>query len=441
MHFDPSAEPFWDATELDRELRRVFDVCHGCRRCLPLCPSFPALFDFIDEHDGEAQQLSSAQINRVVDLCYQCKLCYNHCPYTPPHHWDVDFPRLMLRARAVQGRQNGIRLQDRMLGDVDRMGKLGTTFAPLANWALNNRTHRSLMEKVLGIEKTRKLPSFSRQRFSQWFHQRPAARPTPAPQAREGKVVLFSTCSVEYNNPEIGKAAVAVLEKNGQEVQLPEQRCCGMPFLDGGDMKSAVESVQYNLARLVPWLEKGYSVVAPGPTCSYMLKREYPLLSKSPAAEKLSSQTFDLCEYLMLLHKQGKLARDFVGPVPRQVAYHLPCHLKAQNIGYKSRDLLRLLPGAQVELVDRCSGMDGTWGVKSQFYSLSSKIADRLVEEARRTQPEVIVSDCSLAALQIEDRSGLRPLHPVEVLCRAYGLETPPQGKSSDATDSSARSE
>lgn len=423
MTFDPSSALFWDAADTESELRRVFDICHNCRRCLPLCPSFPALFDFLDAKDGEAQQLTQAEMGRVVELCYECKLCYNHCPYTPPHAWDVDFPRLILRAKAVQARRQGVSLRDRLLGDVDRMGRWGTAFASLANWTLKNQTHRKLLQQIMGIEKSRKLPPFSSQRFSGWFHQqRRQTHLAPTPESAL-KVAFFATCSVEYHQPGIGKAAMAVLEKNEVHVELPEQRCCGMPFLDGGDVKHAVENARYNVAQLLPLVEKGFTVVTPGPTCSYMLKKEYPLLLKSQEAEKVAAGTQDLCEYLMNLHKQGKLKRDFSGPAPRRVAYHLPCHLKAQNIGFRSRDLLRLIPHIQVELIDQCSGMDGTWGMKSQFYSLSSKIADRLVRQVQDAEAEAVATDCPLAALQMEDRSGLRPLHPVEILCRAYGMQ------------------
>ncbi|OFW26624.1 MAG: hypothetical protein A3H27_03045 [Acidobacteria bacterium RIFCSPLOWO2_02_FULL_59_13] len=428
MNFDPSNTQFWDAADTEREMRRVFDVCQGCRRCLPLCPSFPTLFDFLDqdEKDGDAQKLERAEIDRVVELCYECKLCYNHCPYTPPHEWDVDFPRLVLRAKAVQARQQGVSLQDRLLGNADFVGRWGTRFASLANWTMENRTHRKLLQQITGIEQSRKLPHFSRRRFSDWFRRRQrqqvasiseSAPPSP-------RVAFFATCSVEYNRPQTGQAAIAVLEKNGVLVELPEQRCCGMPYLDGGDIEHTVENARYNVARLAPLVEKGCTVVTPGPTCSYMLKQEYPLLLKDTAAEKVAAHTQDLCEYLIHLHKQGKLSLDFSGPVPRWIAYHLPCHLKAQNIGFRSRDLLRLIPNTQVELIDQCSGMDGTWGMKSRFYQLSSKIADRLVGKVQDGEPEAVATDCPLAALQMEDRSGLRPEHPVEILCRAYGLES-----------------
>jgi glycerol-3-phosphate dehydrogenase subunit C len=254
MSLDAESKVFWDPSDVAGELKRVFDICNGCRRCYNLCPSFNDLFERVDrdEIDGDAQKLSSTDLKSVTDLCYQCKLCFNHCPYTPPHRWQIDFPRLMLRSRAVQTRREGQSLQDRFLGQVDVIGRLGNLFAPLMNWLHRNPLQRWLMEKTVGIHRSRILPTYASETFRQWFDKRVSKRSSGAGK----KVILFYTCSVNFNEPQVGKACVRVLERNGVEVQCPEQRCCGMPFLDGGDIEAAKSNAKANLDSLYPWVAK-----------------------------------------------------------------------------------------------------------------------------------------------------------------------------------------
>jgi len=420
MAFDLNSTSFWEEAQVDAELKRVFDICDGCRRCYNLCPSFNDLFVRLDAEavDGEAEKLDAAGLRSVTDLCYQCKLCFNHCPYTPPHRWDVDFPRLMLRSKAVQVKRDGISLQDRILGQVDWMGRIGTFLAPVANWALRNRLNRWIMEKLFGIHRDRILPMYASQTFRSWFDRR--KRESGAKNAKG--VALFYTCSVNFNEPETGKACVKVLEKNGIDVVCPEQRCCGMPFLDGGDIEAARKNARANVDSLHALVKQGYNVLVPGPTCSYMLKQEYPHLLNDEAAREVAARTYDICEYLMMLHSQGKLDTRFaesVGPI----AYQIPCHLRAQNIGYKSRDLLQLIPNTQVHLIEKCAAIDGTWGLKRQYYDLSLKVAEPLINDIRDSRAELNVSDCSLAGLQMEQGLGRRTLHPIRVVARAYGLD------------------
>lgn len=419
MAFDLDSKSFWDESQVEGELKRVFDICNGCRRCYNLCPSFNDLFSRLDRDsvDGEAEKLGPSDLRSVTDLCYQCKLCFNNCPYTPPHRWDVDFPRLMLRSKAVQVKREGSSLQDRFLGQTDLIGRLGTLLAPLANWANRNRLNRWILEKVLGIHRDRILPTYASETFLRWFDSRPQKNIPGG----DKKVALFYTCSVNYNEPEIGQACVRVLEKNGIRVVCPEQRCCGMPFLDGGDIKATKKSAKANVESLNSLIQQGYDVVVPGPTCSYMLKREYPFLLKDDAAEKVAAKTFDICEYLMVLHGEGRLDTRFVKEGGR-VAYQIPCHLRAQNIGYKSRDLLRLIPGTTVHLIEKCSAIDGTWGLKRQYYDLSLQVAEPLLREIRESRPDVTASDCPLAALQVKQGLGQKPLHPIQLVERAYGL-------------------
>ncbi len=426
---DIRSPEFWDLGAVDKELRRVYDICGGCRRCLPLCPSFKVLFDRMDVEavDGDVDKLPAGDVKEVVDLCYQCKLCFNHCPYTPPHRWEVDFPRLMLRARAAQARKTGVSLQDRMLGNADLVGKLGSLAAPLSNWMNELGVHRAFMQAVVGIHKRRNLPKFSRPTFSSWFRGRtrspnaPMTAPTGGARPSARKVALFATCSVEYYETSTGRAAVNVLERNRVDVSLPEQRCCGMPYLDGGAVDEAKVLIRENVASLAAAVREGREIVVPGPTCSYMLKQEYPWLDGSADAKLVAASTRDIFEYLAKLHAAGELDTSFTKPVGA-VTYHVPCHLRAQNIGHRSADVLRAIPGASVDVVEKCSAVDGTWGFKKEYYELSMKLAKPLFEAVTTGGP-VAATDCPLAALQIEQGTGRKPKHPVEVLAAAYGFE------------------
>ncbi|HET7874585.1 MAG TPA: anaerobic glycerol-3-phosphate dehydrogenase subunit C [Methylomirabilota bacterium] len=420
MTLDIRQPEFWQTDRVDAELRRVYDICSGCRRCLPLCPSFKVLFDRIDapEVDGDVETLPPADLKEVVDLCYQCKLCYNHCPYTPPPRWAVDFPRLMLRARAAHARRRGVTLQDRVLGNTDLVGRLGSLAAPVANWMSTVWVHRKFLEATVGIHADRRLPAFHAETFSRWFDGR--RRPAPARPAGR-RVALFATCSVEYNDPATGKAAVAVLERNGVDVSLPAQRCCGMPYLDGGAVREAKRLIARNVESLAAAVHEGRDIVVPGPTCSYMLKQEYPWLDGSDDANLVASRTRDLFEYLADLHTQGQLDTRFPN-APGKIAYQLPCHLKAQNMGTKSADVLRLT-GAQVEVVERCSAVDGTWGLKREYFELSMKLAEPLFKGIEAAGPDHVATDCPLAALQISQGTGRAARHPIHILAQAYGLE------------------
>lgn len=418
MNFNPQTNDFWDASSLQKELDRVLTICNGCRLCYNLCPSFEVLFEKIDELDIEGYEVPLEVKNQVVDLCYECKLCFPKCPYTMPHHYELDFPRLMLRARAIRAREKGVSLQDKFLGKTDFIGAVGSTFPGVMNWANENQLTRSLMQATIGIHKHRNLPKYHGQTFVEWFrkHRRPKDR-----DYTNGKVALFYTCTVNYNNPEIGIAAVEVLERNRIDLIVPEQRCCGMPALDGGDINAAQEMIDYNTLSFQSFIDAGYSVVVPGPTCSYMMKQEYPYLGRIEGTKKLSANTLDICEFLMKLHKEQKLDRAFPSPQGK-IVYHLACHLKAQNIGFKSKELMSLIPGTEVEMVQKCSAVDGTWGMKKEYYELSLKVAQPLFERIEKAQPATVVSDCALAGLQIVQGTGRSFIHPIQVIHAAYGL-------------------
>lgn len=416
MSLDPRSPSFWDEADLHRESLRVHQVCADCRLCFKFCGSFPSLFRAVDAHDGDVQKLTAADLDAVVDLCFQCKLCYVNCPYTPPHDFAIDFPRLMLRTKLVQKKRDGLTTQDRILSDPIAVGRLGGAGVPFSNWSNRLPAFRRVLEMVTGIDRRRELPQFHRTSFASWFRRRPRRA------GANGRVVFFATCSVNHNWPRVGRAIAAVFRHNDVEVQQIDERCCGMPALESGDLAACQKNLEHNVQALLPWVEKGYTVVMPQPTCGYMFKQEYPWLGASEAARKVAAATQDVCEYLMGLSAAGLLKTDF-RTMRQEIAYHFPCHLKAQNVGYKSRDLLSLIPGTTVQLIDRCSGMDGTFGMKRETYDESLKVGKKLFDELSDHPESRVVSDCTLAGLQLRQGTGRLATHPVEVICEAYGLD------------------
>jgi glycerol-3-phosphate dehydrogenase subunit C len=422
--FDPAAHGFFDGVEVEKELRRVADICHTCRRCYNLCPSFDVLFRALDrpEVDGEVDRLPAADLTEFSDLCYECKLCIPHCPYYPPHRWEVDIPRLVLRDRAARVRNEGKPgLRERILASVDAVGKVATAAAPLVNSLNESRFARILMEKTLGVHRDRLLPTWSGETFLQWWERRGGATKPSERAPRADRVALFVTCSVNTCNTEIGRAAVAVLEKSGCEVVVPDQRCCGMPHLESGDLDATRECRRFNMTALLPLVRAGYTIVVPGPTCSLTLRKEYPVLGGEEEAREIAAATFDLCEYLMRRHAEGRLSTDFQRS-PGKVLYQVPCHLKVQDIGFKSRDLLQLIPGSEVVTVEKCTGHDGTWSMKTEYFPLSMKIGKPVFDEVQRERPDRVATDCPLAGIQIRQGTGKTPKHPIQIVAEAYGL-------------------
>lgn len=415
LTYNPNDPRYWDKAGLDAEIERIFEICHGCRLCFNLCPSFPELFNAVDRHGGSVRALSAAETERVIDTCYQCKLCYVKCPYTPDdgHSFQLDFPRLMLRANAVRRKQTGIPLRSKVLSRPELVGRVGGMTPGIANWANKQPMLRVALEAVLGLHRDKILPEFHSETFDEWFRKRGPARGDPS------KAILFATCFVNHNNPGIGKDAVEVFEKNGIALSCPKQNCCGMPALEAGDVDLAKSLARSNVESLLPHVREGKKVLAINPTCSYMMRKEYGELVGTPEAQEVAAATMDLCEYLFQLKTEGAFCRDFRS-TPGQVAYHLPCHLKAQNIGFRSRDMMRLIPGAAVKLVEQCCGHDGTWAMKKEFFPLSLLAGKKAFEEMKQARAETLATDCPMAALQFEQAIGERPIHPIQVLARAY---------------------
>ena len=423
--FDPNDARYWDPRDLESELRRVLHICHGCRMCVGYCPSFPELFRRVDGYvqlnRGEVEALDAEDLKVVNDLCYQCKLCYIKCPYTPEdgHPFMLDFPRLMLRQKAQRAARDGITVQDRVLGEPQQLGRMAAgPQAPMANLISRSRLLRKVQERATGISAEFNVPPFATQPLRGYM-----ARHQPSAKAgMAGEVVLFSTCTTDYNMPSTGIAAVQVLEHNGFRVHFPvEQTCCGMPNLDGGDVRAAIDKATANVAALHPFAARGVPIVVPGPTCSYVLKKEYPELLRGPEAELVSKNTFDLMEWLYKRMREGQLSKEFSTPLGR-IGYHAACHLRAQKIGTPGRMLLSKVPGTEVVVVDECSAVDGTWGMKEQYYELGRQYCQKLVTGLDEGHYDALATDCPLSGQRIAKELSTDAFHPIELLNRAYGL-------------------
>ena len=421
--YDPTDSRFYDEKDLRAEAERVFSLCADCRLCVKFCGSFPKLFDAVDDYctegkyaEVDTKKLKPQDIDTVVDLCFQCKLCYIKCPYTPgDHEWAIDFPRLIARAKAQQVKKRGVPLVDRLLGNPDLVGKVGTATAGLANWANENPINRRVLHGTLGIHKDKKLPPFASKSFAAHFQtHRHTIRGEPV-----AKIAFFSTCYVNYNQPEIGLATLAVMEHNNVDVTFAYEQCCGMPRWHNGDMDGALKAAEKTVSGLIGHVAQGRTVIATNPTCSQMIRVEYPRLLGSDEAKTVATQIMDPMEFLARLAAQGKLKKDFKTGAG-EISYHVPCHLRAQNIGYKTRDVLAMLPETTVRVVEECSGHDGTWALKKQHFEQSLKRGSRAFNAMAEGNPRVTCSDCPLAAIQIEQGNGRRPLNPMQILARSY---------------------
>ena len=420
---------FYSTAKLDQELHRVFDICHGCRRCVSLCTAFPTLFDLVDEgKTGELDGVDTKDYAKVVDQCYLCDLCYmTKCPYVPPHEWNVDFPHLMLRAKAVKFRAGQVRLRDKLLSSTDAVGKLAAipVVAPAVNALNANGAARSAMEKMLGVHHERKLPPYAPAKFRS--HAAPArAHAVRSGERTPGKVAVYATCYVNYNEPGIGDDLLAILDHNEiPYVLLEKEACCGMPKLELGDLDAVGRLKDVNIPRLARLARDGYAILTAIPSCTLMFKSELPLLFPDDADVKAVAEAmFDPFEYFVLRNRDGLLKKDFKQALGR-VSYHIPCHGRVQNVGQKTRELLELLPGTQVNTVERCSGHDGTWGVKTEYFANAMKIGRPVFRAMAGTDPDYISSDCPIAGRHIEQGMGetrARREHPLGLLRIAYGL-------------------
>ena len=424
------SDEFYDEAALDQELERVFDICHGCRRCFNLCYSFPTLFDAIDESESmELDTVSKKVYWDVVDHCYLCDMCYmSKCPYVPPHECNIDFPHLMLRAKTVRFKKEGASTRDKILSATDTVGKLAGIPAVVQAVNATNRSKigRKLLEKTLRVHRDAPIPTYhsntARKRLKDRRHADGVG--AEATENTKGKVVLFATCYGNRNLPSVDEDLVAIFEHNNIPIALIEkEKCCGMPKLELGDLESVRKAKESNIPQLVEWVNKGWDLVTTIPSCTLMYKQELPLMFPDDEdVIKVRDAMYDPFEYLMLRHKDGKLNTGFKNSLGN-VAYQVPCHLRVQNIGLKTRDLLLMVPDTEVETIERCSGHDGTYAVKKEFHDISKKIARPVMSKVNKGDAQHFISDCPMAAEQIAqglDRHEAES--PLGLLRKAYGI-------------------
>ena len=421
---------FYNEDQLNHELERIFDICHGCRRCVSLCTAFPTLFDLVDESSTmEVDGVAKADYWKVVDECYLCDLCYmTKCPYVPPHPWNLDFPHTMLRAKAIKYKKGGTSFRDKLLSSTDAMGKLASipVVVQAVNASLKSKPVRKMVDGVLKIHPDRKLPEYDSAKF------RSTAKPRSDFAVKDGektpgKVAIYSTCYVNYNEPGIGHDLLKLLAHNEiPHVLVEKEACCGMPKLELGDLDAVERLKETNIPHLAKLAREGYAIVTPVPSCTLMYKQELPLMFPDDAdVQAVKEAMWDPFEYLMARNADGLLKTDFKSPLGK-VSYHVPCHQRVQNIGNKTRDALQLA-GATVNMVERCSGHDGTWGVKTEYFDKSMKIGKPVFRQMAEPQPDYVSSDCAIAARHILQGMGeaatAQKQHPITLLRIAYGLE------------------
>ena len=421
---------FADQDKLFDELERVFDICHGCRRCVSLCDSFPTLFDLVDESETfEVDGVAKEDYWKVVDECFLCDLCYQvKCPYVPPHEWNVDFPHLMLRAKALQFDKGERKLSHKLISNTGMNGKIASL--PVINQAVNGAANspalRKVAAKLLDVHPEAHLPTYQRPTFRKQFkdHSSKDVAAVDAGPTR-GRAALFATCYCNYNEPGIAADLTAVFEHNNIPVRLTDKEsCCGMPKLEQGDLKTVEKYKNRNIPQLVSLIDDGWDIVATVPSCVLMFKQELPLMFPDDAdVLKVKAHMFDPFEYLLHRHKAGLLNTDFVVRLGK-IAWHVPCHQRVQNIGPKTREVLELVPGSEITTIERCSGHDGTYGVRNSSYQKSQKLARPVITRAEKAEADYLVSDCPMAATQIAD--GLQLKHgetnPLSLLKKAYGI-------------------
>ena len=424
---------FYDSEALFKEMERVFDICHGCRRCVNLCQSFPTLFDLVDESKTmEVDGVAKDDYWKVVDHCYLCDVCYmTKCPYVPPHPWNLDFPHLMLRAKAVKYKQHGARFRDRLLTSTDAVGKLATipVVVQTVNWANRTPATRTMMDKVLGVAAQTRLPPYDPKPFRK-SAATSVAWPARDGQRTPGKVAVFSTCYINYNEPGIGHDLLAILAHNEIPYRLVEKEaCCGMPKLELGDFEAVDRLKNINIPALAALAREGWAIVTSVPSCTLMFKQELPLMYPDDADVKAVREAmFDPFEYLVLRDKDGLLKKDFKRPLGK-VSYHIPCHSRVQNVGQKTREVLEWVPETTVNTVERCAGHDGTYGVKSEFIDASMKIGKPVFRQMAQDEPQFVSSDCPIAGRRIQQGIGesgaAEPAraHPLTLIRMAYGIE------------------
>lgn len=426
---DWHSEDFYNEDSLLKELERVFDICHGCRRCVSLCNSFPTLFDLVDESETmEVDGVAKKDYWSVVDHCYLCDLCYlTKCPYVPPHEWNVDYPHLMLRAKAIKFKKEGAKTRDKILSATDTVGKLAgiPVVKGIVNAANKNAVMRKTLESTLGVHHDAVVPEYHSNTARKQLKNHSSSHEAKSVGRTAGKVAVFATCYGNYNQPALATDLVDVFEHNQIPVTLVDkEQCCGMPKLELGDLQSVEDAKNVNIPALAKMIDEGWDIVAPIPSCVLMFKQELPLMYPDDVeVAKVRDHIFDPFEYLMLRHKEGLLNIEFKNPLG-EVVYHAACHLRVQKIGLKTRDLLKLIPDTNIDVIERCSGHDGTYAAKKEFHDISMKICRPIFNKVKKTEPDHYGSDCPMAGAQIAHGAdnGTQAEHPLALLKKAYGI-------------------
>jgi Fe-S oxidoreductase len=420
---------FYNEDALLEELERVYDICHGCRRCVSLCHSFPTLFDLVDESPTfEVDGVKKEDYWQVVDHCYLCDLCYmTKCPYVPPHEWNVDFPHLMLRAKAIKHKKGDVKTRDKILTSTDAVGSFAGI--PIVDKVVNtvnqNGLARKALDKVLGVHPDAKLPKYHSHTGRKRLGKHESAYQAEPVGETTGKVALFATCYGNRNEPHILEDMAKVFEHNQIPLTLVDkEQCCGMPKLELGDLEAVEKAKNVNIPEMLKMIDAGWDIIAPVPSCVLMFKQELPLMFPDDAdVKKVQEHIYDPFEYLMIRHKADKLNTDFKEDLGK-ISYHASCHLRVQNMGLKTRDILQLIPNTEVDSIERCSGHDGTYAVKSEYHEISMKICRPVVSKVQKAESNYYSSDCPMAGEQISNgmKDDSEPHHPMTLLRIAYGL-------------------
>jgi glycerol-3-phosphate dehydrogenase subunit C len=427
---DWKSDDFWNKDKLNHELERVYDICHGCRRCVSLCQAFPTLFDLVDQSKTmEVDGIEKADYQKVVEQCYLCDLCYQtKCPYVPPHEWAVDFPHLMLRAKAINHKAGETKASAKLISNTRMVGKLASipVVVQTVNWANNNQTLRKGMEKVLGVHRDAQLPTYhSPTARKLQKNQQDIGLNAVAAGPTSGKVAIFITCYGDHNHPKMVDDLITVLRHNNVAVKLlSKESCCGMPKLELGDLNTVEKYKNANIPVLIEAVDDGWDLIAPIPSCVLMFKQEIPLMFPADeAVQKVKRAFFDPFEYLMHRQTAGLLKNDFKNELGK-VAWQAACHQRVQNIGPKTRDVLNLVPGTEVTMIERCSGHDGTYGVKKDTYAFARKIAKPVENRVKQAEANHFTSDCVMAGAHIAHGlgAGTKSDHPISLLRFAYGI-------------------
>ncbi len=421
---------FYTEDKCFNELERVFDICHGCRRCVNLCHSFPTLFDLVDESDTmEVDGVSKQDYRRVVEHCYLCDLCYfAKCPYVPPHEWGVDFPHLMLRTKAIAFKKGQVKTRDRIITETDIIGKLASipVVVNIVNAVIKNEHSRALLEEILGIHSKAKLPEYHNKTISRRTADHQSDLTTiQSTKTTSGKVAILKTCYGEYNEPHLVEDLLKVFEHNAlPTIIIPNTKCCGMPKLELGDLATAYSLKSHNIPLMAKLVDEGWDIISPVPSCTLQFKQKLPsMYPEDNQVSKVQQAMFDPFEYLMLRHKECLLNTDFKNSIGK-VTYHVACHQRVQRIGLKTKELLSLIDDTEISVIERCSGHDGTYTYKKEFHDTAMKICRPVVNRVKKDEPDVYTSDCPMAGHHISEglKDGSESIHPITLLRQAYGL-------------------